>query len=90
MNEELVAEALIGDEAKKFLESDLGKTLIGMSEQDKELAVLQFSDADITDPKKMRKIQDDIRFALEFRGRIIDLFNRGEEALRVIQDGSKK
>lgn len=85
MNEELEAEALLGDEAKRFLEGDLGKVLKGIAEQEVKKAILEFEEADLTDEKKVRDLQNRIWRASRFTGWLEELVERGEEALRALQ-----
>jgi hypothetical protein len=86
----LEAEALIGDEAKRFLESELGKCVLGIAQQEMSAAVIDFSNADPTDEKVVRHLQNKIQVATWFRQWIIELFNRGEEALGVLANEPKK
>lgn len=85
MNEELIAEALIGDEAKKFLDSDFGKTLMGLAQQEATLAMGLLKSADPEDSKTIRSIQNDIWRAEKFEEWLIDLISAGETALRLYQ-----
>lgn len=83
--DELEAEALIGDEAKRFMDSDLGRTMLGLAKQKVELAVAEFADADTTDQKTIIRLQSQIALGQQFEDWLIDLFNSGEEALKVLQ-----
>jgi len=82
---ELEAEALLGDDAKRFLEGDLGRVLKGIAEQEVKKAILEFEEVDLTDEKKVRDLQNRIWRASRFTGWLEELVERGEEALRAIQ-----
>jgi hypothetical protein len=85
MEDELAAEAILGDEAKRFLNGDLGKYMRGVAEQDIQEAILELEDVDSRDDKKVRDIQNKIWRARNFVGYLEELVQRGEEALRVYQ-----
>lgn len=83
--DELMAEGILGDEAKRFLEGDLGKYMRGCADQDIQEAILDLGAADPQDTKAIRDIQNRIWRARNFSGWLIELVQRGEEALRVYQ-----
>lgn len=87
MNQEdaLIAEAVLGDEAKKFLEGDLGRYMKGVADQEVEEAIIDLQDTDPTDTKKVWEIKNRIWRARNFSTWLIELVQRGEEALRVYQ-----
>jgi hypothetical protein len=90
MEDELSAEAILGDEARKFLEGDLGRYMRGCAEQDVQEALLDLEDADPEDHKKIRDIQNKIWRARNFPVWLNELVQRGEEALRVYQQQQKE
>ena len=90
MNDELIAEALIGDEAKKFIESDLGKVILGLAEQKTEAARIALETADPDDRKLILKLQNEAALGRMFKDWLNELFNAGENALEVIKHGSKE
>ena len=85
MSKELEAEALMGDEARRFLDGDLGKVLKGIAEQEVKKAILEFEEIDLTEEKKVRDLQNRIWRASRFTGWMEELVERGDEALRVLQ-----
>lgn len=85
MTEELEAEALLGDEAKRFLEGDLGKVLKGIADQEVKKALIEFEEVDLTNEKKVRDLQNRIWRASRFTGWLEELVERGDEALRALQ-----
>lgn len=83
--DELVAEAEIGDEAKRFLESDLGKTILGMAQQEVDAAFVKFRMVDPGDKETVRAIQNEIWRAESFVQWLKELFDRGEAALHAFR-----
>ena len=81
MNDELIAEAEIGDEARKFVESDLGKTLLGMAHQDISDAQIGLEDIDPEDSKAIRNLQNKAKVARNFESWLIELISKGENAM---------
>jgi hypothetical protein len=81
--DELIAEAEIGDEAKKFVESPLGKTLIGMAQQEVALAQEALEEVDPSDTEKIRALQNKAKVARNFESWLSELISKGENALNV-------
>jgi cytoplasmic iron level regulating protein YaaA (DUF328/UPF0246 family) len=81
--DELVAEAEIGDEAKRFLESDLGKTILGIAKLEAEQAVMRLRNVDPDDAKSIRQIQNEIWRAESFEEWLTQLFHNGEQAIEL-------
>lgn len=81
----LAAEAILGDEAKKFLNGDLGRYMKGVAEQEVEEAILDLEKTDPSDMKKVWEIKNRIWRARNFSAWLLDLVQKGEEALRVYQ-----
>lgn len=82
---EIIAEALLGEEAKKFLGGDLAKFMLGCAEQDAKLASEGLEDVDPKAEDKIRDLQNRIWRARSFEGWLNELVQRGEDALRVYQ-----
>lgn len=85
MNDQLIAEALIGDEAGRFLESDLGRTVLGFLDQEKEIAKEGLASVDPEDAKKIRELQYQIWRAEQFRQWLCELRDNGNAALEAYQ-----
>lgn len=85
MSEELKAQIIIGDDAETFVSSELGKTMIGMARQDAEAAMLAFGDADVNNAIAIAKIQQDYRTAKKFEQYLVELIQRGREALETFK-----
>lgn len=81
----LIAEAELGEEARKFIASDLGRCLLGMSEQEVLAVHEELEKVDPTEIEKIRALQARIRHARNFGAWLSELVSRGEEALKVYQ-----
>lgn len=86
---ELIAEAVIGDEARQFIESELGRTMLGIADQEIENARLAMEMVDPHDHKAVMKLQNEIALGRRFKGWLIELLNRGENALEVYRHGTR-
>jgi hypothetical protein len=82
LSDELIAEALIGDEAKKFVESELGQVVIGMAKQEVELALEQLAIVDPEDTNKIRELQGKAKLNRMFNDYLAQLITEGENALQ--------
>ena len=81
--DDLIAEAEIGDEARRFVESDLGKTLLGMAEQDLKLAQEALEIVNPIDTAKIVLLQNQAKLARNFNSWLAELITKGETALNV-------
>lgn len=81
MIDELIAEAEIGDEARKFVESDLGKTLLGMAQQEVARAQEELETVDPLDTKKVVALQNQAKNGRNFEQWLNELISKGEQAL---------
>jgi hypothetical protein len=82
VNDELVAAAELGDEAKRFLESDLGRCILGMAEQEVQLAQAALAEVDPTDTEGIRKLQNHAKLYRQFNDWLKELLDKGEAALQ--------
>lgn len=79
------AEALIGDEADAFMRSELGRTLLGIAEQDAAEAMEHLKRISPSETDKIREYQNTIWLAERFKGWLVELFDRGEQAIKILQ-----
>jgi hypothetical protein len=78
--DDLIDAAEMGERAKEFIESDLGKTLLLQAEKE-ELAWLKtLGDIDADDKKEIMKAQIEVRAARRFREMLEGLITIGENA----------
>lgn len=89
-NDALIAEAELGDEAKKFIESDLGKCLLGMAQQEVALAQEALETVVPTDVEKIRTLQNQAKLGRQFEQWLLELLDKGESALEVWKDTQEK
>ena len=78
----LIAEAEIGDEAKRFVESDLGKTILGIAEQEVKAAQEALESVDPMQPEAVRALQNQAKVARNFEQWLVELIDKGENALQ--------
>jgi DNA segregation ATPase FtsK/SpoIIIE-like protein len=81
--DELIAEAEIGEQAREFLESELGKTLLGMAQQEVLLAQEALEVVDPTQTEKIRALQNQAKIGRNFEDWLKELITKGENALNV-------
>lgn len=79
---EVIAQALIGDDAEGWMSSDLGRTILGMAEQEVLKAALEIPNVDVKDEKKIREIQNRIWRATQFPDWLRELMHNGREVLQ--------
>lgn len=78
--EELQAEMIIGDDARRFLDSELGRTILGMAEQEKVNALGGLVTVDPADIEKVRELQNIIKRVDSLAGWLAELIQRGNDA----------
>lgn len=77
----LIAAAELGDEARKFMESDVGKFLIGVADQERRKAEEELGETSPENKEAIIKLQRVIWNAKHFRGWIEELIHNGNQAL---------
>ena len=83
----LIAEAEIGEATRFFLDSEVGKCLLGIAEQEERAALLKLADVDPNDAKAVIALQNEVWRARSFAGWLVELVNRGNNALEVYKHG---
>ena len=85
MNEldELAAEAEIGDAAKVFMESELGRTILGMAEQESEVARIGLETVDPSNLKEITRLQNQAALGRMFKQWLEELIEKGNVALEI-------
>ena len=81
--DELIAAAELGEESRRFLESDLGKCILGMAEQQVKAAQEDLENTSPTDTEKIRELQNKARMGRAFEGWLRELFHDGEAAIAI-------
>ncbi len=85
MNEELIAAAELGEEARNFLASDLGKCILGMAQQEVALAQVAMETVNPTDAVAIVALQNQAKLARWFEQWLLELLDKGESALEVFK-----
>jgi hypothetical protein len=85
MNEELIAEAELGEEARQFLDGNLGKYLIGLAEQEVWMAQKALGTVDPRDATAIMDLQNHIKVATWFQKWLEDLVDKGDSALEAFK-----
>ena len=83
--DELIAAAEIGDEAKRFIESDLGKCMLGMAQQEVLAAQEALEKVDPQNTAEIVRLQNQARLGRFFREWMLELLDRGESALHIFK-----
>lgn len=83
--DELVAAAELGEEARLFLESDLGKCLLGIASQQVIAAQLDLETVEPTEIEKIRKLQNQARLGRQFEQWLRELLHDGENAMQIFK-----
>ena len=79
----LIAEAVLGEEARNFAAGELGKCIVGMAKQEAEGARQELATVDATDAKKISELQTKVWRGEHFEEWLCELITRGNQALEV-------
>lgn len=79
--QEMIAAAIIGEEAEKFKESDLHRTLAGMAEQQAQLALEKLVDVPASDAPEIERLQNIVKHARSFEQWLDELITEGRNAV---------
>lgn len=79
----LIAEASIGEESASFIESELGRCILGMAEQEVLAAQLSLETIAANDATEIIRLQERIRLARLFPQWLGELVVKGEQAKSV-------
>lgn len=88
MNDDLIAEAEIGDEARKFVESELGKAMLDRADQQLRAAQEALETVDPTKTEEIRTLQNKAQIARNFGEWLSELIDRGDNALTVWKESN--
>lgn len=79
----LIAHASIGEESASFMESEVGRCILGMAEQEVLEAQLKLENIAANDYMGILKLQEQIRMARLFPQWLSELVVKGEQAKSV-------
>lgn len=88
--ESLIAQAEIGEEARKFMTSDLYRVMVGFANQEAEDSAIALSMADPTDPQAIMKLQNQVRFGKQFQQWLNELISEADNAITALQEAQKE
>ena len=86
--DELIAHGELGEEARNFIESELGKTVLGMAQQEIDAALQSLALVDPTNTEQIRKLQNQAALGRMFAAWLGELINKGANALEVFKHES--
>ena len=81
MTDDLVKEALIGDEARRFVESELGKAMLDLADKQLRASQEALETVDPSQTEKIRSLQNKAQIARNFGEWLVELIDMGEKAL---------
>ena len=85
MNTELIDAAELGEEARRFVESPLGKAMIDLAAQEVWLAQDALLRVNPTDAEEIRKLQNKAWLGNTFKQWIEEIIDKGDSALEVFK-----
>lgn len=88
--EALVAEAELGEAARAFLESDLGKCLIGMAQQEVATAEKELGKVDPRNEKRIVELQRIVWNGEHFEQWLMELLHKGEQAIAIYRQNTRE
>ena len=86
MNEELFAEAMVGRDAEEFIESSIGRYLIGCAEQEAQDALEQLKRVYPWRRRKITELQNKIWRAESIQSWLAELVIKGKQAIQQLDD----
>lgn len=86
---QLIAAAEMGEAARKFLDSDLGRCLVGMAMQEVEGAQEALERIDPTDTVGINRLQLQARMGRNFKAWLVELVTEGDSAISIFQQRTK-
>lgn len=86
---QLIAQAELGEATRKFLESELGKCLIGMAAQEVEAAQEALETVDPSDTIAINRLQLQAKMGRNFKAWLVELVTEGDNAISVFQQQTR-
>ena len=85
-DEDLIATVELGEEARNFLEGDVGKSLLAAAEQDALNSLERLGATDPGDTKEIMRWQIELKAARKVKDKLVQLIGLGDNALAVWND----
>lgn len=83
--ETMAAEALIGADAEAFMNSELGRTILGIAEQEAKAATEDLKRIAVSETDKIRELQNIIWRAETFKQWLLELIDQGTHAVDILR-----
>ncbi len=81
IDEEAMAEAILGKDAEQFLASELGRAMVGIAQQEGKEAMDELMHISAADTEKIRELQGVIRRSRGFEQWLNELAVSGQQAI---------
>lgn len=81
----LMAEAILGDDAEKFLKTDLGRYLLESARQEATGALHELKTVSPIDKEKITELQNKVWRAESIEGWLTGLINAGQQAREILE-----
>lgn len=81
----LRAEAILGQDAEEFIESELGRYIIGRVDQEREEAVQKLCTTSVWRRNRIRELQNQIWRCDTFKSWLADMVVRGKSAIDLLE-----
>lgn len=78
-------QALLGQQVRGFVDSEIGKYLLSRADERAEGALHQLAGVDPEDAPAIRRLQNEIRVADHFREFLLDAVDRGDDAMALLE-----
>lgn len=88
--DQLAAEAILGEEASRFMASELGRLVLGLARQEVDQAVEELLTADPADVKAIRAIQLRAHLGAKFEEWLKSIVSDGEQSLQAFRSQQLK
>ena len=85
MSQELFAEAILGRDAEEFIQSDIGKYLIGCAEQEAQEAMEELKHVYSWRRRKITELQNKIWRAESVQSWIAEIIIKGKQATQQLE-----
>lgn len=86
MDTELVAEAVLGRDAEDFIQSDIGRYIIGCAEQESHEAMDQLKRVYPWRRRKIQELQNKIYRAESIQSWLAELVIKGKQAVQQLEE----
>lgn len=86
MNQTLLAEAMLGQDAEEFIQSDLGRYVLARAEEEEQAAQEILAKVSPWRRRRITQLQDQIWRARSFKSWLAELVFSGKQALQQLEE----